>query len=407
MADPDDIDMQKLANSLGGGSEASGAAVSDVGRTARAWKTHRGRADAWLCRVLHKNDAFQRCKNKTALEPPRWDARGGPPSTASRVASRTDPARRGPRREITVGARRYDHSDLENRMERWDRRSKGSLFREARSRYRPTREAMGRLERRGKPHPGVMPEVHDEKDYARRAIFYEDMHRTLHHRALAEKLLVEDGPPPSNELMVAPPSIEDESVETRFTVDPREAALRRAERWVARPLGPQPRAPWRVVVLVADCGLGYAAAELAGSLEGVAEVSALCPPGRGHRAAEGVGEGPEVKYPDEAVVLTEEEKREARRKSFLAAGTDGEAAAKPKTDLQIWGAEARDALYDLGFFRDPRPWLLIGHGLGAIVAHQLALAEAKASGKRHKRSRGEGERRGSGKAKSSPQGFTY
>ena len=37
----------------------------------------------------------------------------------------------------------------------------------------------------------------------------------------------------------------------------------------------------------------------------------------------------------------------------------------------------------------------------------LPEAEAKASGKRHKRSRGEGERRGSGKAKSSPPGFTY
>ena len=56
---------------------------------------------------------------------------------------------------------------------------------------------------------------------------------------------------------------------------------------MTRPLGPQPRAPWRVVVVVADCGLAYdGAAVLAGFLEGMAEVTSVTLPGRLHRASE-------------------------------------------------------------------------------------------------------------------------
>lgn len=103
-------------------------------------------------------------------------------------------------------------------------------------------------------------------------------------------------------------SLADESsIATRFTMDREEAGYRDAEKWVTRPLGPQPRSPWRVVVCVADLGLGYnTVAVFAGALKGMAEVTSIVLPGRLHRASE-----PRCPLSMDAIRLAEEAKERA------------------------------------------------------------------------------------------------
>ena len=150
-------------------------------------------------------------------------------------------------------------------------------------------------------------------------------------------------------------------METRFTQDSVEIQLRRAEKWVARPLGPRPDCPWRIVACVADVGMGFSgAANLAGALDDLAEVSALCVPGRLHRGDEDVGDGPEPEY--------EKKEDEDPLQRFSVVTNE----PKPEqSELRKWARDAHDALHALGFFDDERPWMLYGHGVGAVLAYEL------------------------------------
>ena len=143
-------------------------------------------------------------------------------------------------------------------------------------------------------HSGAVPPKHTKEEYERAHNFYQDHYDTLQHKELAKRLLVEDEKPAwqsrLEKSLMSPTKMStkvdtlEKSVETRFTQDSVEIQLRRAEKWVARPLGPRPDCPWRIVACVADVGMGFSgAANLAGALDDLAEVSALCVPGRLHR----------------------------------------------------------------------------------------------------------------------------
>ena len=274
----------------------------------------------------------------------------------------------------------YVHSAVENRMERWDRVSLGRFFRKARSEYETTDAHMARIPERSPKHAIAVPPTHTPEDYARRKSFYQDHYDTLQHKELAKRLLVEDQKPAWQlrlERQLGQASLQEDtvqatleqSIETRFTRDSAEAQLRSAEKWVARPLGPRPDAPWRVVACVSDVGMGFGgAANLAGALEDLAEVSALCVPGRLHRGDEIIDDGPTPDYGNDAPPPDDD--ATLRRVSVLT----NEAQHEP-SELRRWGREAREALHALGFFEDRRPWILYGHGVGAVLAHQLVLRE--------------------------------
>lgn len=226
-------------------------------------------------------------------------------------------------------------------------------------------------------------------------------------------------------------SLADESsIATRFTMDREEAGYRDAEKWVTRPLGPQPRSPWRVVVCVADLGLGYnTVAVFAGALKGMAEVTSIVLPGRLHRASE-----PRCPLSMDAIRLAEEAKERAesyeppddandatqrprlfsddcesqarslpppgfgflplppQKKSNHSASQASRPRATsslgtnedPTTELGVFGVDARNALAALGFFDgdDQRPWMIYGHGLGAIVAYNIVIAQVAAPASR-------------------------
>ena len=248
-------------------------------------------------------------------------------------------------------------------------------------------------------NPGVTPDAHSPRDLQRRATFYEEKSRKLLNRKLEARLL-EPLPRPDEGDSV----VDDGSVATRFTMDREEESLRAAERWVTRPVGPQPRAPWRVVVVVADCGLAYdGAAVLAGFLEGMAEVTSVTLPGRLHRASEptqtqalldtiaaqaasaseaGDG-GPASRSRSNSLGFSPRSSEEGSdifsgRKRSSSLGTNED----PTSELGVYGVDARNALATLGFFdadSDDRPWMLVGHGLGGLVAYHLVLAQVRRS----------------------------
>jgi len=264
----------------------------------------------------------------------------------------------------------YVHSGVENRMELWDRRNLGKLFRKARGTYETTPKHMARIPDRSPMHSGAVPPKHTKEEYERAHNFYQDHYDTLQHKELAKRLLVEEEKPAwqsrLEKSLMSPTKADtttvlEKSVETRFTQDSVEIQLRRAEKWVARPLGPRPDCPWRIVACVADVGMGFSgAANLAGALDDLAEVSALCVPGRLHRGDEDVGDGPEPEY--------EKKEDEDPLQRFSVVTNE----PKPEqSELRKWARDAHDALHALGFFEDERPWMLYGHGVGAVLAYEL------------------------------------
>ena len=89
----------------------------------------------------------------------------------------------------------YVHSGVENRMELWDRRNLGKLFRKARGTYQTTPVHMGRIPDRSPMHSGAVPPKHTKEEYERAHNFYQDHYDTLQHKELATSLLDDDEKP--------------------------------------------------------------------------------------------------------------------------------------------------------------------------------------------------------------------